>query len=220
MSIFRSFCWRGIYFNNRGIGLAGMSGASTKHEAGLNVKAYSVTSTGELRWDFAFAAVVGIVAEAEARRVDPVSPTAAPVVARVEAQVNTAQDLSNLWWFYNQVRLGQPWDIKQSNVWPETIQTPHPGHVHMPVIYNGRIMTPESLGNYTFGYIGAALGLSPELLMFGSWIADWRSHGDGLATPWGYEERWLNESGDWFEIWQGILSYHRGTSRISANCFD
>ena len=61
-------------------------------------------------------------------------------------------------------------------------------------------MTPELLGNFTYGYIGAALGLPLGMLYFGSWYAA------GFPMPWG--DDWLvNERWDWMYIAQGYLSF-------------
>lgn len=37
--------------------------------------------------------------------------------------------------------------------------------------YCGMLMTPEELGNYTYGYLGNAYGIPLEILYVGSWYA-------------------------------------------------
>lgn len=61
-------------------------------------------------------------------------------------------------------------------------------------------MTPEELGNYTYGYIGAALGLPTGELIAGSWVAaGFPTEGSALN----------NEFNDWLSIILGIQDYHK-----------
>ena len=52
-----------------------------------------------------------------------------------------------------------------------------PGHAvvqpgdSMPVIYHGMLMTPEELGNYTYGFIGRTFNFSLQKLFVGSFVA-------------------------------------------------
>jgi hypothetical protein len=103
-------------------------------------------------------------------------------------------------WFYNQVNTGQPWDIKLRGSWNETIadQT-FPGH-GVYVYYEGMLMTPEQLGNFTYGYIGAAAGFSLTILYMGSLVAD---KGQIITKP----DGWANEMGDWIDIERGFNAY-------------
>jgi len=85
--------------------------------------------------------------------------------------VNITLYSASLLWFYEKVKTNAPWDIKVPDKWDATIAVgTYPGFGEK-VYYNGRFMTPEQLGNYTFGYIGAALGLSLSLLDVGSFAA-------------------------------------------------
>ena len=72
--------------------------------------------------------------------------------------------------FYNWVNHRAVWDIKVEKIWESTIGTPFPGQ-DVPIYYNGMLMTPESLGNYTYGRIGAAFGISYKTLIYGSYYA-------------------------------------------------
>ncbi|MCL2083213.1 MAG: polymorphic toxin type 44 domain-containing protein [Oscillospiraceae bacterium] len=56
--------------------------------------------------------------------------------------------------------------------------------------------TPEKLGNYTYGYIGKALGVPFKVLIGGSWYAD------GFTFT-------KNEFNDWKEIKKGYDAYRR-----------
>lgn len=73
----------------------------------------------------------------------------------------------NLAWFIEQVDRNAPWDIKVPRRWVDTIQTDFPGR-DVPVNFRGYAMTAEQLGNFTYGYIGAALGLPENVLISGS----------------------------------------------------
>lgn len=59
-------------------------------------------------------------------------------------------------------------------------------------------MTPESLGNFTYGYLGAAFGISYQTLIYGSIGAA------GLPKS---NVDVFNESGDWNYIAMGYLNY-------------
>ena len=64
--------------------------------------------------------------------------------------------------------------------------------------YFGDLMTPEELGNYTYGYIGTALGISLPELYTGSWVAAGLPiSGDAMA----------NEFTDWYSIEKGTNRY-------------
>ena len=62
------------------------------------------------------------------------------------------------------------WDIKRKEPWEETIGTEYPGY-DVEVIYRDLIVTPENLGNITYGYLGAANGIPLNILYFGSYYA-------------------------------------------------
>jgi hypothetical protein len=106
------------------------------------------------------------------------------------------QTTTNMAWFYNQVKPGGPWDVKLLNSWETTIQSTFPGRFDTPIYFRGQRMTPESLGNWTYGYIGAALGLSLPVLLGGSWYADGFTTGEAFRNneliDWGYVQRGFN----------------------------
>ena len=72
--------------------------------------------------------------------------------------------------FYNLVNHHAPWDIKEEASWKTTIGTEFPGY-NVQVKYCGMLMTPEALGNYTYGYLGRAYGIPLDFLCTGSWYA-------------------------------------------------
>ena len=74
-------------------------------------------------------------------------------------------------WFYEQVNHNAAWDIKVSKQWNDTIATETFPGVGQQVYYNNLLMTPEQLGNYTYGYIGNAVGIPLAMLYGGSWLA-------------------------------------------------
>ena len=118
---------------------------------------------------------------------------------------------SNLLWFYTQVNHSAPWDIKRSAPWNNTIRTEFPGAHNTPLIFRERLMTPESLGNFTYGYIGAALGLSLDLLVIGSWVAD------GFSLP-SLRGDFMNEFRDWGYVAIGFNAFSRGLGSVGGGC--
>jgi len=92
------------------------------------------------------------------------------------------------------------WDIKRKAVWESTIKTPFPGTGAF-IIYNGMIMTPESLGNYIYGYLGGAFGIPFETLIDGSVFAAFI----GSMKTGSFNIR--NELEDWQYIYLGYLFY-------------
>ena len=60
--------------------------------------------------------------------------------------------------------------IKLENNWKNTIGTPFPGY-NTSVLYHGVSMTPEMLGNYTYGYLGYAYDIPLDVLIYGSYAA-------------------------------------------------
>jgi hypothetical protein len=116
---------------------------------------------------------------------------------------HTAKTARQYLWFRDQVNHEAPWDIKVPSEWNRTIAPDtFPGSISTPIVYSGMIMTPEELGNYTYGYIGAALGIPLAVLFYGSWYADgWSMPSDG--------EAWNNEMNDRVSIEKGFNAYRR-----------
>ena len=103
-------------------------------------------------------------------------------------------------WFISEVNHKARWDIKREEPWNKTIgNNTYPG-MGVKVKYNDNMMTPEELGNYTYGYIGAAMGLSMMELYGGSWYA--------AGFPVGGPE-WTNEYNDWSSIKKGAQAYKK-----------
>ncbi|MCL2284975.1 MAG: polymorphic toxin type 44 domain-containing protein, partial [Firmicutes bacterium] len=121
----------------------------------------------------------------------------APVNAALAVTATQAAATSrfNLAWFYRQVNHDGPWDIKRELRWEETIGSTFPGRFDTPIYFRGYRMTPESLGNWTYGYIGAAQGIPLNVLRAGSWYA--------AGFPVGGDD-WANERGDWVYIQRGF----------------
>ena len=79
-------------------------------------------------------------------------------------------NLSKYLYFYTIVNHNSTWDIKRKKVWETTIGTDYPG-VGKVVLYHGSLYTPEDLGNYTYGVLGKAFGISLFALLAGSYYA-------------------------------------------------
>jgi len=110
------------------------------------------------------------------------------------------QVISNLMWFYFQVDHRQPWDIKVPQVWYSTIGTNPPGVTDL-LYFRGYLMTREEMGNFTYGYIGNALGLSLNLLIGGSVFA--------ARNRLNNSDQVLNELDDWFFIAKGFNAFRK-----------
>jgi RHS repeat-associated protein len=145
-----------------------------------------------------------IITEASERVPTPFQPHpyVSASVSHVQHQRIIIETGVNMMWFYEQVNHRADWDIKREAPWNRTIGTEFPGSFDTQVIYNGKVVTPEYLGNYTYGYIGAALGLPLWMLKGGSWYAD------GFSLPFGIRGDWANEYGDWYDIAVGFNAYH------------
>jgi RHS repeat-associated protein len=116
------------------------------------------------------------------------------------------QHIENLHWFYNQVNHSAPWDIKVPERWNDTIGTDFPGRFNTPIYFREQLMTPESLGNWTYGYLGAALGIPLWKLIGGSWYAA------AFPMPWTYDFLG-NEFLDWAYIIEGFLTFNEENYR-------
>ena len=98
--------------------------------------------------------------------------------------------------FYTLVNHEAPWDIKLEDVWPKTIGTTFPGK-DVNVSFMGETMTPECIGNYTYGVLGHAYGIPYPMLIVGSYYAaKFPTSGEKL----------INEFRDWMYITKGYVA--------------
>jgi len=101
-------------------------------------------------------------------------------------------------WFYHQVNHEAPWDIKIPDMWNNTIGAyTFPGPYAV-VHFEGFAMTPEQLGNFTYGYIGTAEGFPRKILFMGSVFAAY------TVNVLGTQAQIADELMDWFFINQGV----------------
>jgi hypothetical protein len=99
-----------------------------------------------------------------------------------------------------QVPADKPWDIKKQKSWDGTIGSTWPDDPNTRFLYHGSLYTREELGNYTFGYIGAALDFPLGLLYAGSWYA---------AKMPTFNQKFLNaEISDWEYVKIGYNAFH------------
>jgi len=70
-------------------------------------------------------------------------------------------------WFMDQVDHKKPWDIKRKDPWEDKIGIPYPGDSKTEVIWDGEVVTPEILGNMTYGYLGRKAGFDIMTLLAG-----------------------------------------------------
>ncbi len=89
----------------------------------------------------------------------------------------TGAVMGSLWFFYEQVNHGAPWDIKLDNPWRQQF-----GNIKMPYyvgdadkcekfVFRGEIVTRADLGNITYGYLGSAMGIGDVTLYWGGGVA-------------------------------------------------
>jgi len=97
----------------------------------------------------------------------------------------------------HQVNHFGPWDIKIPESWNNTIaMNTFPGETTQ-FYFHELLMTPEQLGNYTYGYIGAAFGIPLPILICG-YI---------YAADLGNLNEVTNEFNDWPYIQYGVKKY-------------
>ena len=96
---------------------------------------------------------------------------------------------------------GSTWDIKRKGPWESTIGTPFPGYGAL-ITYRGMLMTPEYLGNYTYGVLGASFGIPLQTLIDGSAFAAFV--GGSLNSTAGVS----NELEDWKYVMWGYMGYY------------
>jgi len=112
----------------------------------------------------------------------------------------------DLIWFKEQVEDKGPWDIKTQDGWESnTMQSAYPGRYNF-VVYERQLITLGDLGNYTYAYIGAALGLPPEMLVGGSIFVAAKNYIQGTGEG-GFFNQARNEFFDWPSIQKGYIAY-------------
>ena len=78
----------------------------------------------------------------------------------------------NYFWFAEQVTLKGPWDVKQPDSWKLQF-----GEAKMPtaneqVLFMGETVDAADIGNFTYGFFGASMGIAPKLLYIMGGVTD------------------------------------------------
>ena len=78
----------------------------------------------------------------------------------------------NYFWFAEQVTLKGPWDVKQPDSWKLQF-----GEAKMPtaneqVLFMGEPVDAADIGNFTYGFFGASMGIAPKLLYIMGGVTD------------------------------------------------
>ena len=108
------------------------------------------------------------------------------------------KDIGNLFWFAQQVGINCPWDIKRENSWKEQfgdeitipkyygyIDKDDPGFIpDQEFIYEDIVVTRESLGNITYGYLGSSMNIPPDFLYMAGGLVEIVSNNDHLGQVW------------------------------------
>lgn len=79
------------------------------------------------------------------------------------------KDMDSYLWFVGQVTHHAKWDLKDDNAWANMF--PDLPATNESFFYRGELISREDLGNITYGYLGTAMGCSPEMLFIGGGIA-------------------------------------------------
>lgn len=78
---------------------------------------------------------------------------------------------SDYLWFVGQVTHKAKWDLKHDESWAKMFPNLDIPAADETFLYRGELITREALGNITFGYLGTAMGCSPEVLYLGGGVA-------------------------------------------------
>ena len=74
-------------------------------------------------------------------------------------------------WFFQRVKTGGEWDIKNENSWNSAFpNVPYLG-VTQSFAYNGELKSSEDMGNVMYGYLGRAVGFGSITLYWGGGLA-------------------------------------------------
>jgi len=113
----------------------------------------------------------------------------------------------NYRWFIKQVNHGGDWDIKNIGPWNRTIAAnTAPGEL-TPIVVNGQIVTPNMLGNMTYGYLGVASGYTLAALLTGGDYAAGSANGGGFIGGVGGILLHSDSPEDQVAIWEGVKWY-------------
>ncbi len=115
-------------------------------------------------------------------------------------------DMAVMVHFYNQVKTGGPMDIKEEENWNKAFSVDHPGGSYF--IYNGDVVDPGTLGNITYGYIGASLGYPDVLLYYGGGYANMKNLGEKYIATVPFMPNYGDAPEDIESIKKGIDLYH------------
>lgn len=114
--------------------------------------------------------------------------------------------LGSFWWFRDQVNHNAPWDIKREEPWQTQFGDMRYPDADETVIVNGEKMTREDMGNYTYGYLGSAMGIDDTTLYWGGGVAK-----NGMSSIFGDEvyqpPYYGDDANDHIMIEKGINAY-------------
>ena len=85
---------------------------------------------------------------------------------------HTSMMVDELNWFAHMVAPEADWDFKDPDSWSKVFGDQSFYGTQFEFIYDNELITPEILGNMTYGYWGKALGASDELLYFAGGVVN------------------------------------------------
>ena len=109
-------------------------------------------------------------------------------------------------------------NIKKEQKWISTVGTSYPGSEKSIVKYRNMILTLEDLGNYIYGYHGAAYGFTLATLVIGSGLNQEKNCLDRIFSDYTFLNKFatykiiydsaINESYDRQYIYKGYFAYY------------
>lgn len=109
---------------------------------------------------------------------------------------------STLNYFYDMVKSNGEWDYKLEENWVRDIKVDYLGNDGK-FIYNGKVTTAEDFGNIHYGFVGTAMGFSPEILFIGGGYAK-----VGISFKIFFEPYYGDDVNDHLAVQRGIDMYN------------
>ena len=127
------------------------------------------------------------------------------------SNISVQIELNRVLEFIGLVKSGAKYDIKTQSEWRYPYSKYHGSNVTnkamTPFLYfNGELWSAESLGNFAFGYYGAAYGYSVTFLNVGGGFYQKASGG----SEWTWAESYYDDPRDYAEIQRGYSYYTTG----------
>ena len=123
-----------------------------------------------------------------------------PVTTAVEnAKAEFSNHYLNFDWFINQVKNDGDWNVKRdSKVWSQTLGLPIISY-NTTMIFYGRLVVIDDIGNITYGYLGRAAGITDDALKAGSFLYHILNHGFSNFENELSDEAYVQLGANWYD---------------------